>query len=168
MIFIAVFIIIFLLLLLLSMVWPPDSPWSPWWRTNKEIARAACKLAKISSKDKVYELGSGDGSFLIVASKEFGARTTGIEIDPLRFYISKARVLFSGLNISIYRKNFFRISLKDATVIYAYLVPKALNRLIPKLKKEVKPGTTLVSYKYQMKLPLIKKDIKNSLFLYKI
>lgn len=168
MIFIAIFIIIFLLLLLLSMVWPPDSPWSPWWRTNKDIARAACKLAKVSSKDRAYELGSGDGSFLVVASREFGARTKGIEIDPLRFYIAKIRILFSGLKIQLYRKNFFEVPLNDATVIYAYLVPKALNRLIPKLKKEVKPGTKFVSYRYQMKLPLIKKDIKNSLYLYKV
>lgn len=168
MFFIVVFILIFILLIFLSMIWPPDSPWSPWWRTGKNIARAACKLAKITSKDRVYELGSGDGSFLVVASSEFGAHTTGIEIDPLRFYITKIRILFSGLKIRLYRKNFFEVPLSDATIIYAYLVPKALNKLIPKLKREVKPGTRFVSYKYQMKLPLIKKDIKNNLYLYKI
>lgn len=168
MIFIAIFIIIFLLLLLLSMVWPPDSPWSPWWRTNKEIARAACRIGRIGKKDRVYELGSGDGSFLIVAAEEFGAKSVGIEIDPLRYFISKIRVTFSRSQVKVCNSNFFNVSLKDATIIYAYLVPKALNRLIPKLKKELKPGTKFISYRYQMKLKLIKKDTKNELFLYEV
>ncbi len=168
MIYISVFIIVIFLLLLLSMVWPPDSPWSPWWRTNKDVARAVCRIGKINKKDIVFELGSGDGSFLIVASEEFGAKAVGIEIDPLRFYISKFRTALSKLSIRIYNKNFFDVPLKDATIIYAYLVPKALNRLIPKLKKELKPGTKFISYKYQMKLKLIKKDLKNELFLYEV
>lgn len=168
MFFIAIFVIIFLLLLLLSMVWPPDSPWSPWWRTNKEIARAACKIGGIDKKDRVYELGSGDGSFLIVAAEEFGAKVVGIEIDPLRYFISKIRVTFSRSKVKVYNSNFFNVSFHDATIIYAYLVPKALNKLIPKLKKELKPGTKFISYRYQMKLKLIKKDTKNELFLYEV
>src|ERR1035437_8688489 len=81
-------LIIGFLLLLLSMFWPPDSPWAPWWRTDKKVARAACKLANISAKDNVYELGSGDGTFLSVVAREFGAKGTGVEIDPLRFVTS--------------------------------------------------------------------------------
>lgn len=81
-------IIIGFLFLLLSMFWPPDSPWAPWWRTNKKTARAMCRLAKIDKEDIVYDLGSGTGTALGVAAKEFGASGVGIEIDPLRFIIS--------------------------------------------------------------------------------
>ena len=52
---ILVLIIVFLLLLL-SMIWPPDSPWAPWWRTNKKVAAAIGKMAGINSKDIVYDL----------------------------------------------------------------------------------------------------------------
>ena len=90
------FAIIFLLIVL-SMVWPPDSPWAPWWRTSKTIARAACKLAKVKSDDVVYELGSGEGNVLLVAAQEFGARGVGIEIDPLRVFLSKLFIKFYRL-----------------------------------------------------------------------
>lgn len=163
-------LIILFLLLVLSMVWPPDSPWAPWWRTNKKIARAACRLAKISSKDIVYELGSGDGIFLIVVAKEFGARGVGIEIDPLRFLISTImiRIIRVSDKVIIKRKNFFDEDISEATVIFVYLVPKALERLLPKFKKELKKETRLISYRYEMNLPLIKHDKKNNLRMYKI
>lgn len=161
---------IIFLLLLLSMVWPPDSPWSPWWRTNKKTARAICKLASIKTNDIVYELGSGEGVFLITAAKEFGAKGVGIEIDLLRVFVSKLLIRLYGVSdkIKILRNNFFKEDLSSATVIFIYLVPKAIARLKPKLLKELKPGTKIVSYVYQTDLSLVKKDEENRLYLYKI
>lgn len=166
---ILVLIIIFLFLLL-SMVWPPDSPWAPWWRTSKKIARAMCKLAKVGEKDLVYELGSGDATALMTASKEFGSRGVGIEIDPLRFFISSLLLHSNRLQhrVRIKRKNFFDENLSPATVIFVYLVPKALNRLLPKFKKELSNKTRIVSYRYKIDLPLIKEDKKNQIRIYKI
>lgn len=165
-------ILIILLLLLLSMVWPPDSPWSPWWRTSDKAIRSAFKLAKVTSSDVVYDLGSGDGRTLIIAAKEFGARAVGIEIDPLRFFISKILVRFSGLSnkIIVRREDFLKSDFSDATVIFVYLVPKALERLKPKFLK-LKKGTRIVSIKYEADLPVIHSiDHKNNykIRLYKI
>ena len=156
------------LLILLSWIWPPDSPWSPRWRTKKHTARAAFKLANLKKTDTVYELGSGEATALIVAAKEFGAKCVGIEIDPVRFYLSKLSITRYGLGKKVHLKrgNFFNENLSGATVVYAYLVPKALNRLIPKFRKELKKGTPIISYKYEMNLPLKKFDKKNELRLY--
>lgn len=150
------------------MVWPPDSPWSPWWRTNKKVAGAICKLAKVGKKDTVYDLGCGDGTALIVASKEFGAKGVGIEIDPVRYFIAKTRVRVNKLNssIEIVKKNFFDVDISEASVIFVYLVPKALSRLLPKLKKELSSGTRIVSYRYEINLPLVKYDKENKLRMY--
>lgn len=159
-----------LLFSLLSMVWPPDSPWSPWWRTNSRRARLICKFAKIRDKDVVYDLGAGDGALLITAAKEFGARAVGVEIDPLRVMIAKLAVLFSGQSekVKIVRKNFFEADIKDATVVFMYLVPKALARLKPKLLKELKPGTRIVTFVYKINLPVIEEDLKNEIYLYRV
>jgi len=167
---IVLLLMISFLLLLLSMLWPPDSPWAPWWKTNEETARAACKLANISSKDTVYELGSGDGTFLMIAAKEFGAKGVGIEIDPLRYLFSKVRFKINGLSkkVKIIKKNFHEINISDATAIFVYLVPKALGRLRPKLLKELKRGTLLVSYRYKINLPLVVYDKTSNIYLYKI
>lgn len=162
--------IIFFLFLLLSMFWPPDSPWAPWWRTNKKIARAMCNLAKVGKDDIVYDLGSGDGTALIVASKEFGARGVGIEIDPLRFFVSSILLHSNRLShmVQIKRKNFFNEDLSKASVIFVYLVPKALERLKQKLLRELRPGTLVISYRYKISLPLLRYDKKNDIYLYKI
>jgi len=163
-------LIILFLLFLLSMVWPPDSPWSPWWRTNIKTARIAFKLAGLKKSDTVYELGSGEGTVLITAAKEFGAKGVGIEIDPLRFYLSKFFVWREGLGskIKLKRGNFFEFDFSNATVVFVYLVPKALIRLLPKFRKELRKGTKIISYKYEMDLRLLKEDRKNEIRVYVI
>ena len=161
-------LIIVFLLIILSWVWPPNSPWAPWWRTNKKTAHAICKLANINSKDIMYDLGCGDGTAIITAAKDFGAKAVGIEIDFTRYCIAKMRVVFSGLSkkIALKRGNFFGENFKDATIVNVYLVPKTLNKLVPKLKKECKKGTRVISYRYEMPLTLKKYDKENELRLY--
>lgn len=162
------FISIVILLVVLTFVWPPDSPWSPWWRTSKKVAIEACRLAKINDKDSVYELGSGDGEFILTAAKEFRAKiSTGIEIDYTRYFISLFKKKLRRVDNSTFiRSDFKKIKLSDATVVYFYLVPAVIKRIMPKLKKELKPGTKIISFRYKVPLKLIKKS--NGLYLYKI
>lgn len=164
----AILIAIVFLIIALSWIWPPNSPWAPWWRTKRKTAVAAFKLAKVDKHDIVYELGSGEATALIVASKNFSAKGVGIEIDPIRFYLSRFTIFRKGLSkeIKLIRGDMFQQDLSGATVVYVYLVPKTLNKLIPKFRKELKKGTPIVSYKYEMKLSLKKIDEKNELRLY--
>lgn len=169
-VFLYILITLLLLIVLLSMMWPPDSPWSPWWRTNKKIARIQCKLAKVGKNDIVYDLGCGDGMLLRTAAKEFGAQGVGVEIDLLRYWYSRLAFLVTGLHkkLKIVRKNFFDVDVSPATVVVMYLIPKTLNRLKPKLLKELKSGTRIVTFVYQIDLPLIAKDEKNEVYVYQI
>jgi len=169
-IIIYLFLIIIFLLLLLSMFWPPDSPWAPWWRTNRKIALAACRLAGITSRDIVYELGSGDATLLLVAAKKFKAKGIGIEIDPLRAFVSTLMMRINKIQkkVKIIRKNFYDVDISNASVIFVYLVPRVLKKLKLKFLQELKPGTIIVSYKYKIELPLRSCDKENSLYLYKI
>jgi len=163
------FAVIFLLIIL-SMLWPPDSPWAPWWRTSDKIAKKVCRLANVKKGDLIFELGSGDAQTLITACKKFQARGIGIEIDPLRVAISRLRIKSNGLSkeIKIIRGNFFDQDLSTADVIFVYLVPKTLDKLLPKFKKELKKGTKIVSYKYKMKIQEEIYDKSAELFLYTI
>jgi len=158
------------LLIVLTFVWPPDSPWSPWWRTSKKVARAAGRLAEITNKDTVYELGSGDGEFILTASREFHAKKSiGIEIDLTRYLISIIKnQLSKNNNAEFVRGDFKQVSLSEATVVYLYLVPSVIKKLMPKLKNELKKGTRIVSLKYEVPLIPVKKDVKNKLYLYKV
>jgi 16S rRNA A1518/A1519 N6-dimethyltransferase RsmA/KsgA/DIM1 with predicted DNA glycosylase/AP lyase activity len=164
------FVLIIILLIVLTFVWPPDSPWSPWWRTSKKKAIAACRLAKISKSDIVYELGSGDGEFILTAAESFHVKKAiGIEIDYTRYYVSQLKKqLRKTRNTEFVRKDFKKVKLNEATVVYFYLVPRVIKRIMPKLKKELRPGTRIVSYRYELPLPLIKKDAVSGMYLYKV
>lgn len=161
-------VIILILFVLLSMVWPPDSPWSPWWKTDKKVSQVIGDMVRLSKSDVIYELGSGDGEFLLVAGGLFGAKVVGIEIDPFRYYQSLFRVKRARLEdkITVKRANFFAEDLSPATVLYFYLVPRAIGRLLPKLQKELRPGTKIVSYRYKLPFRPIMENKEHKLYVY--
>ncbi len=170
MVLISALIALIFLLIILSWVWPPDSPWAPWWRTNKKVATAICKLAEIKKDDVIYDLGCGDAEVLMTAARKFDIAGVGMEIDPLRFLIANLRVMFAGQSgkVKIKRANFFNQDISKASVVIVYLVPATLKKLLPKFKKELKIGTRIVSYRYEMNLPFFKEDKKNNLYLYRV
>ena len=175
---IAILLVIILLLLVISMTWPPDSPWAPFWTTKPNIARAMCKMAKVNQGTVVYELGCGTATALTIAAKEFKAPGVGIEIDPLRFFNAwiNVNVRFKvGDRVTLVRDNFFNIPLNQADIFFIYLIPNALKRLTPKFLKEVKKNAIFVSYVYPFpvelfrgRLQLLKHDKKNRLYMYKL
>jgi len=126
----------------------------------KNTIRKMLKKANVSSKDIVYDLGCGDGRVLIIAAKEFGARAIGIEKNWLLSKISEWRVKRENLEkkVRIINGDFFRINLSEATVIFTYLSKKLNKQLEPKLRRELKRGTRIVSASHEFKgLKLVKK-----------
>ncbi len=158
------------LFIILSWVWPPDSPWAPWWTIKDEQIRAAFKLAKVTKEDVIYDLGCGNGRLLMLAAKEIGAGGIGIEIDPLRFFMAKFLIKKNGVEkkVTIIKDNFNKQNITEATIVFLYLVPKALERLKPKLIKELRAGTRVITYKYQFSMKKVGEDKENQLFLYKL
>lgn len=167
-------IVIVLSLVILWFVWPPDSPWSPWWQVGPREIRKSLKLAKVTKDDIVYDLGSGDARVPIIAAREFGARGVGIEIDYIRHLTAWLKVKLHNLSdrVTLKRGNFFNYEICDATIVFVYLVPRVLEKLKPKLFRELKKGTRILSYKYKIKvetgIKLVKKDLKNEIYLYRI
>lgn len=162
-----------LMLIFLTFVWPPDSPWSPWWKTNKKISQAIIKLAKIQKNDVVFELGSGDGEFALFVARTLGSKVTGIEIEHTRFWVSQVRKLLSHVeNVTFIRKDFKNVSYKTATAVYFYLVPNAIVRILPKLTKELKSGAKIISYKYALpedkKIKLVDANTREKIYYYKV
>lgn len=162
MIFGILILLLILLIILLSFVWPPESPWAPQWRISRSNARKALSFVKVSKKDIVYELGCGDGEFVLTAAEEFGVTSVGIEIDPFRYMISwiRARISSSSPNISIMRKDFKQVDLSDATVVYMYLIPMGMKKILPQLKRQLQSGTKIISYRYKIPLSSQEKKIK--------
>lgn len=128
----------------------PDVVYFP---TPAETVTAMLKLANVGPGDVVYDLGSGDGRIVIAAVKSFGAaRGTGIDIDPARISEATDNASRAGVadRVRFLNQDLFETDLRDATVVTLYLLPWMNLRLMPKLMAEMKPGTRVVSYRFDM------------------
>lgn len=122
--------------------------------TPQSVVDAMLRLAKVTKDDVVYDLGCGDGRIVITAARDFGARGVGIDIDPLRIKESNANAIAAGVTgrVKIMQADIFAdsTSLSEATVVTLYLLPSLNVKLLPKLRRELKPGTRIVSNSFDM------------------
>ena len=120
--------------------------------TPQEVVDAMLKLAKVTKNDVVYDLGSGDGRIPITAAKTYGARGVGIDIDPQRIKEATENLKNSGVGdrVKFLNQDLFTTDISEATVVTLYLLPSLNVKLIPKLNKELKPGTRVVSHAFDM------------------
>lgn len=142
-------ILIFTVLFLVPMAfaWKSFAPWVP---TRKVDMTRIFELANLKSGQVFYDLGSGDGRLVIYASKNFNARSIGLEAVLPLFIISQLRVIISGQsNVSIKWKNLFKESLSEADVIYLFGTTDTLgDGFEKKIENEVKPGARVISYAF--------------------
>ena len=120
--------------------------------TPQEVVDAMLKLAKVTKNDVIYDLGSGDGRIPITAAKTYGARGVGIDIDPQRIKEATENLKTAGVGdrVRFLNQDLFTTDISEATVVTLYLLPSLNVKLIPKLNKELKPGTRIVSHAFDM------------------
>ena len=120
--------------------------------TSQEVVDAMLKLAGVTDKDVVYDLGCGDGRIPITAATKYGARGVGIDIDPKRIEEANQNAKAAGATgkVTFRLADLFESDIHDATVVTLYLLPSLNIRLMPKLQKELKPGTRVVSHSFDM------------------
>lgn len=120
--------------------------------TPQEVVDGMLKLARVGPKDVVYDLGCGDGRTVITAAKKFGARAVGVDIDPERISESRANAKEAGVTerVKFIQGDLFEADIKEATVVTLYLLTSLNQKLRPKLWRELKPGTRVVSHAFDM------------------
>jgi precorrin-6B methylase 2 len=143
--------------------------------TPKAIVRRMLQLADVRRGETIYDLGAGDGRVIIQAVREFGAKAVGIEIDPDRVSRIKDRLNSTGVKAEIVQGNFMEANLSLANVIIMYLSDSANAKLEPKLRRELRLGTRVVSLDYAIPgwtpakmLDVSSGALQRKIFLYKI
>lgn len=129
---------------------------APWVPAFKRDIEAVLDDTGLKSGDSFVELGCGDGRVVIAAARR-GANVVGYEINPLLWLVASIKVL-TWPNARIKLRNFWRVDLSKADVVMTFLVPRTVGRLENKIKREMKPGSRLVSYIF--KLPTLKPKLK--------
>jgi precorrin-6B methylase 2 len=115
--------------------------------TKPERIREALKLVNLQPNEVLYDLGAGDGRVLLIAAREFDAKTVGLEIGPIQCALIWLRITANGLGnqIQIKWENFYKASLSEADVVFVYATSKEVMKLAPHLEKQMKQGARLVS-----------------------
>ena len=151
---------------LAQMTFPFDVPFVP---TPHVVVDEMLRLASVTSRDVVYDLGSGDGRIVIAAARKFGARGVGVELDPELIGESEqnARAANVADRVKFLRQDFFKTDFSDATVVALYLIPTVMKRLRERML-ELKPGTRLVAHDFDFDdwRPDLKVTVRKNVFLW--
>ena len=126
-----------------------DVPYVP---TPMEVVEKMLELAEVGKGDVVYDLGCGDGRIVITAAVRRGARGTGIDLDPVRIREAKANARENGVSkqVNFIVGDLFKLDFSKATVVTLYLLPQINEKLRPKLWRQLKVGTRVVSHAFDM------------------
>jgi len=122
--------------------------------TQQDLVDEMLKLAKVGKDDVVYDLGCGDGRFVITAIKKFGAKKGyGVDIDPVRIKECIENAKKEGIADKVEFKVQDVLEIKDvseATVVTLYMGRDLNLRMRPMLQKTLKPGARIVSNRFDM------------------
>jgi SAM-dependent methyltransferase len=127
----------------------PDVIYVP---TPEVVVDAMLKLANVHSGDVIYDLGCGDGRMVVRAAKQYGVRGVGIDINPERIEEAQQNAKENGVaNLVTFRnEDLFEADIKEASVVTLYLLTSLNLKLRPKLWKDLRPGTRIVSHAFDM------------------
>ena len=119
---------------------------APFVPTSPERVKVMLELAELKPGMKVYDLGSGDGRFLIGAAG-LGAEAVGVEIDPFVLLLSRIRIFFSPHRdrIRVRWGSLWKASFHDADVIFVFLMPWNMTKFQRMLEGQLKPGALVIS-----------------------
>lgn len=123
---------------------------TPYVQTPSNVVKAMLDAAKVGPKDYVIDLGSGDGRMVITAAKEYGARGFGVDHDARLVQLANANAAKAGVadRAVFYARDLYKTDVRRATVMSIYLLPEVNLMVRPKLLRELRPGTRLVSHDY--------------------
>lgn len=127
----------------------PDVHYEP---TPNNVVADMVRLAQVGKGDVVFDLGCGDGRVVIAAVRVNGARGICVDIDPQRIRESRDNATAAGVSdrVRFLHQDLFATDIREATVVMLFLSPDVNLRLRPKLWRELRPGTRVVSYVHDM------------------
>jgi tRNA G37 N-methylase Trm5 len=126
-----------------------DVPYEP---SPQHVVDKMLALARVNRSDRLYDLGSGDGRIVITAAKKYGARAIGIDLDPQRVAEARANAKQAGVDdrVQFMVGDLYQANFSNATVVTLFLWPQVNRKLRPILWEQLKVGTRVVSYIWDM------------------
>ena len=127
-------------------------PAVPYVPTRPEIVDAMLEFGSVGPQDVVYDLGCGDGRLVIAAAKRRGAKGLGVDNQPDLINMAQSQAHWEGVSnrVRFSLGDLFDLDIRPATVVMLYLSVELNIRLRPKLLAELRPGSRIVSNRFDM------------------
>ncbi len=124
----------------------------PYVPTPQIVVDEMLKLANVTAKDYIIDLGSGDGRVIIDAAQKFKASGLGVDIDAKLVELANNKAKAEGVadRVKFITQDMFKADISKASVVTLYVMPDFMAKLRPKLLAELKPGARIVSHDYYM------------------
>jgi predicted RNA methylase len=125
---------------------------APYVPSPPQVVQRMLSLAELKAGEVFFDLGCGDGRSVIMAAKEFGARSVGVELreDLVKKALSTIYEMNLQHRITIVNGDMFTVDLTSADVVFLYLTTSANEKIKPKLESELKRGVRIVSHDYEI------------------
>jgi SAM-dependent methyltransferase len=126
-----------------------DVPYVP---TRYPVVDEMLRLLNLTKADVVYDLGCGDGRLVVGAAEKFGCRGVGIDIDPERIREANENAQKAGVTdkVKFILGDLFEADFREATAVPMYLLTSVNLKLRPKILRELRPGSRIVSHNFGM------------------
>jgi SAM-dependent methyltransferase len=118
----------------------------------QSVVDAMLELAHVTSADVVYDLGSGDGRIPITAAQRYGARGVGVEIEQRLVAEARDNARKAGVadRVLFFNGDLFEFDVRPATVVALFLLPRMNQELAPKLRRDLRPGSRIVTHMFDL------------------
>lgn len=124
---------------------------APYVPTSKKHIDEMLKKANLKKGQVFMELGSGDGRLVRRAVQVYGVRGIGVDINSLLIILSKFLASRQHLaDVTFLNKNIFDVDFSGPDCIYMFLMPETINKLLPKMEKEISKGTLVISHGFKI------------------
>lgn len=148
----------------------------PFVPLSKNAIAEVIKASDFQPNDLIVDLGCGDGRVLFSFEKAGAANLLGYEINHWPYILGRVRKYFKKSKVDLRCQNFFHANLGNVKIIVCYLLPKTLIALREKFDVELKPGSRVISFGFEIqdwRLPQIiqtdkEKNTKQNVFVYQI
>ena len=122
---------------------------TPYVQTPQVVVDKMLEMAKVTAKDYLIDLGSGDGRLIITAAQKYGSRGFGVDLNKGLVTLANRNAAKAGVanRAVFYERDLHETDITKADVLTIYLLPEVNLMVRPRIL-ELKPGTRLVSHDY--------------------
>lgn len=133
--------------------WMEGDSLAPPCQSDLEVVHGVLEFANISKDSVLYDLGCGDGRICVLASKMYGCKSCGAEIEERLLKKFQGNIDREKLNdsVAVYAGDLRTMNFTPATHLIIYLLPEAIDQITPMLVDAINNGCTVICIGWQAK-----------------